>query len=139
MFALVLIFLNLSKSFVMYCDASMMSVGGVLMQNIHVTVYASRQLKVHERSYPTHDLELANVVFVLKCLRHHLFGSKFEVFNDRKSLKYLFYKKKSNMRQMRWLKLMKDCDFCLNYHHGKPNVEVYALSKKSFHMSMLMV
>jgi hypothetical protein len=84
-----------------YCDASKMGLGGVLMQNLQVVAYASRQLKVHEKNYPTHDLELAAVVFVLKIWRHYLYDSKFEVFSDHKSLKYLFDQNKLNMRQRR--------------------------------------
>jgi len=92
-----LIFLNPKESFVVYCDASKMGLGGVLMQNRQVVAYASRQLKVHEKNYPIHDLELAAVVFVLKIWRHYLYGSKFEVFSDNKSLKYLFDQKELNM------------------------------------------
>jgi hypothetical protein len=86
----VLILLNPKESFVVYCDASKMGLGGVLMQNCQVVAYASRQLKVHEKNYPTHDLELAAIVFVLKIWRNYLYGSMFEVFSDDKSLKYLF-------------------------------------------------
>ena len=109
------------------------------MQNGQVVAYASRQLRAHERNYPTHDLELATVVFVLKIWRHYLFGSRFEVISDHKSLKYLFDQKELNMRHRRWLELLKDYDFDLSYHHGKVNVVVDALSRKSLHMSMLMV
>src|ERR1043165_9153975 len=135
----ILILPNPTKSFVVYCDASLMGLGGVLMQDKQVVAYASRQLKVHERNYPTHDLELATVVFVLKLWRHYLYGSRFEVFSDHKSLKYLFDQKELNMRQRRWLEFLKDYDFGLNYHPGKANVVADALSKKSLHMSMLMV
>jgi len=96
--ALVLILPNLKESFVVYCDASKMGLGGVLMQNRQVVAYASKQLKVHEKNYPTHDLELAAIVYVLKIWRHYLYGSKFEVFSDHKSLKYLFDQKELNMR-----------------------------------------
>ena len=109
------------------------------MQNGQVVAYASRQLKTHERNYPTHDLELAAVVFALKMWRHYLFGSKFEVFSDHKSLKYLFSQKELSMRQRRWLAFLKDYDFVLSYHPGKANVVVDALSRKSLHMSSLMV
>ena len=109
------------------------------MQNRQVVAYASRQLKVHERNYPTHDLELAAVVFVLKLWRHYLFGSRFDVFSDHKSLKYLFDQKELNKRQRRWLEFLKDYDFGLNYHPGKANVVADALSRKSLHMSMLMM
>lgn len=136
---MVLILPSLSESFVVYCDASKMGLDGVLIQNGQVIAHASRQLKVHERNFPTHDLKLAFVVFVLKIWRHYLFGSRFEVFNDHKSLKYLFDQKELNMRQGRWLELLKDYDFELSYHPGKANVVVDALTKKSLHMSMLIV
>ena len=83
----------------------------MLMQNRQVVAYVSRQLKVHEKNYPTHDLELAAVVFVLKIWRHYLYGSRFEVFSDHKSLKYLFDQKELNMRQRWWLEFLKDYDF----------------------------
>ena len=92
------------------------------MQNGQVVAYASKQLKTRDRNYPTHDLELAVVVFALKMWRHYLFGSKFEVFSDHKSLKYLFTQKELNICQRRWLKLLKDYDFELSYHLGKANV-----------------
>ena len=135
----VLVLPDPNKPFVVYCDASKMGLGGVLMQDGRVVSYASRQLKVHERNYPTHDLELAAVVFVLKIWRHYLFGSHFEVFSDHKSLKYLFSQKELNMRQRRWLEFLKDYDFELNYHPGKANVVADALSRKSLHVSTLMI
>ncbi|KAI5436408.1 hypothetical protein KIW84_022768 [Lathyrus oleraceus] len=135
----ILILPRSSEPFEVYCDASLLGLGGVLMQNKQVIAYASRQLRVHERNYPTHDLELAAVVFVLKLWRHYLYGSRFEVFSDHKSLKYLFDQKALNMRQRRWLEFLKDYDFGLNYHPGKANVVADALSRKSLHMSMLMV
>ena len=119
---------NPGEHFVVYCDACLMGLGGVLMQNSKVVAYASRQLRTHEKNYPTHDLELAAVVFVLKIWRHYLYGSRFEVFSDHKSLKYLFDQKELNMRQRRWLELLKDYDFSLNYHPGKANMVVDALS-----------
>lgn len=79
------------------------------------------------------------MVFVLKIWRHYLFGSKFEVFSDHKSLKYLFDQKKLNMRHRRWLEFPNDYDFGLRCHSGKANVVADVLSKKSLHMSMLMV
>jgi hypothetical protein len=115
-----------------------MALGGVHMKNGQVVAYASRQLKVHEKNYPTHDLELAAVVFTLKIWRHYLFGSRFEVFSDHKSLKYFFDQKELNMRQRRWLEFLKDYDFELSYHPGKANVVADALSRKSLHMSTLM-
>ena len=98
---------------VIYSDASHQGLGYVLMQHGKVVAYASRQLKVHEKNYPTHDLELAAVVFALKIWRHYLYGEKFELFSDHKSLKYLFSQKELNMRQRRWMELIKDYDFTL--------------------------
>ena len=89
---------NLNESFVVYYDASKMGLGGVLMQNRQFVAYASMQLKVHEKNYLAHDLELAAIVYVLKIWRHYLYGSKFEVFTGHKSLKYLFDQKELNMR-----------------------------------------
>ena len=96
---LVLILPKSDEPFVVYCNASKLGLGGVLMQDNKVVAYASRQVRIHERNYPTHDLKLAAVVFVLKIWRHYLYGSRFEMFNDHKSLKYLFDQKKLNMRQ----------------------------------------
>ena len=74
------------KSFIVYCDASYSGLGAVLIQEKKVIAYASRQLKVHERNYPTHDLELAAVVFALKQWRHYLYGVKCKVYTDHRSL-----------------------------------------------------
>ncbi|XP_050896305.1 uncharacterized mitochondrial protein AtMg00860-like [Lathyrus oleraceus] len=97
----VLVIPDPSKSYEVFCDASKKGLGGVLMQNGQVVAYASRQLKPHEENYPTHDLELAAVVFALKVWRHYLYGVHFEKFSDHKSLKYLFDQKELNMRQRR--------------------------------------
>ena len=109
------------------------------MQNRQVVAYASRQLKVHEKNYPTHDLEFAAIVFVLKIWRHYLYGSEFELFSDHKSLMYLFDQKELNMKQRIWLEYLKDFDFQLIYHPGKANVVADALSRKTLHMCALMV
>ena len=135
----VLVLPNPNDNFEVYCDASKQGLGCVLMQDRKAVAYASRQLKPHEGNYPTHDLELAAVVFALKIWRHHLFGARFEVFSDHKSLKYLFDQKELNMRQRRWLEFLKDYDFGLNYHPGKANVVADALSRKSIHTSLMMV
>ncbi|RDX82844.1 Retrovirus-related Pol polyprotein from transposon 17.6, partial [Mucuna pruriens] len=100
---------------------------------------AFRKLKIHERNYPTHDLELAAVVFTLKIWRHYLYGSKFEVFSDYKNLKYLFDQKELNTRQRRWLEFLEDYDFELSYHPGKANVVAEALSRKSLPISSLTI
>ncbi|KAJ9699024.1 hypothetical protein PVL29_007877 [Vitis rotundifolia] len=117
--------------FTIYCDASTVGLGCVLMQQGKVVAYASRQLKQHERNYPTHDLKLAAVVFALKTWRHYLYGEKFEVYSDHKSLKYIFTQKDLNSRQRRWMETLEDYDFALHYHPGKANVVADALSRKS--------
>ncbi|KAL4020645.1 hypothetical protein IC575_019426 [Cucumis melo] len=116
---------------VIYSDASKKGLGCVLMQQGKVVAYASRQLKSHEQNYPTHDLELAAVVFALKIWRHYLYGEKIQIFTDHKSLKYFFTQKELNMRQRRWLELVKDYDCEILYHPGKANVVADALSRKS--------
>ncbi|KAK1628022.1 hypothetical protein QYE76_002337 [Lolium multiflorum] len=123
---------DINKDFQVYCDASRQGLGGVLMQDGKVVCYASRQLKKHERNYPTHDLELASVVHALKVWRHYLMGKHCDVFTDHKSLKYIFTQKELNMRQRRWLELIKDYDMNLQYHPGKANVVADALSRKSY-------
>jgi hypothetical protein len=135
----VLVIPDPSKSYEVFCDASKKGLGGVLMQNGQVVAYASRQLKPHEENYPTHDLELAVVVFVLKVWRHYLYGVHFQMFSDHKSLKYLFDQKELNMRQRRWMEYLKDYDFELKYHPGKANKVADALSRKEIHKAELMM
>jgi len=94
---------------------------------------------VHEKNYPTHDLELVAVVFALKTWRHYLYASQFQVFNDHKSLKYLFDQKELNMRQRKWMEYLKDYNFWLLYHPTKANVVVDAMSRKIVHMSAMMM
>jgi hypothetical protein len=100
------------------------------MQEGHVIAYASRQLRKHELNYPTHDLELAAVVHALKILRHYIMGTKCQDYTDHKSLKYIFTQKDLNLRQRRWLELIKDYDFETHYNPGKANLVVDALSRK---------
>ncbi|GJU30223.1 putative nucleotidyltransferase, ribonuclease H [Tanacetum coccineum] len=114
-----------------YSDASKKGLGCVLMQHGKVIAYASRQLKPYEVNYPTHDLELAAVVFALKIWRHYLYGESCDIFTDHKSLKYIFTQRELNMRQRRWLELLKDYDTNIQYHPGKANVVADALSRKS--------
>ncbi|WMV48389.1 hypothetical protein MTR67_041774 [Solanum verrucosum] len=111
-----------------YCDASRVGLGCVLMQNGKVIAYASRQLKVHEKNYPTHDLELAAVVFALKLWRHYLYGVHVDIFTDHKSLQYVLTQKELNLRQRRWLELLKAYDLSILYHPGKANVVADSLS-----------
>ncbi|KAH0761202.1 hypothetical protein KY290_017275 [Solanum tuberosum] len=96
-----------------------------------VIAYTSRQLKVHEKNYSTHDLELAAIVFALKIWRHYLYGVHVHVFTDHKSLQYVFSQKELNLRHRRWLELLKDYDMSILYHPGKANVVVDALSRLS--------
>ena len=100
------------------------------MQNDKVIAYASRQLKKHELNYPTHDLELAAVVFALRIWRHYLYGVPCRIFTDHKSLQYLFTQKELNMRQRRWIELIKDYECTIEYHPGKANVVADALSRR---------
>jgi hypothetical protein len=101
------------------------------MQEGRVVAYSSRQLKVHEKNYPIHDLELAAVVHALKTWRHYLYGQKCDVYTDHKSPKYIFTQSELNMRQRRWLELIKDYEFEIHYHPGKANIVADALSRKS--------
>jgi len=126
--ALVLILPSRTEGFVVYSDASRKGLGCVLMQHGKVVAYASRQL--HEVNYPVHDLELAAVVFALRVWRHYLYGSQVQIFTDHKSLKYLISQKELNMRQRRWVELIKDYDCIIDYHPGKVNVVADALSRK---------
>ncbi|KAJ0752567.1 putative nucleotidyltransferase, Ribonuclease H [Helianthus annuus] len=119
-----------NDDFVVYCDASKLGLGCVLMQRNKVIAYASRQLKVHEKNYTTHDLELGAVVFALKIWRHYLYGTKCVVFTDHKSLQHIFNQKELNMRQRRWVELLNDYDCEIRYHPGKANVVADALSRK---------
>nr|GEY12302.1 putative reverse transcriptase domain-containing protein [Tanacetum cinerariifolium] len=119
-----------SENFVVYCDASHKGLGAVLMQKEKVIAYASRQLKVHEKNYTTHDLELGAVVFALKMWRHYLYGTKCVVFTNHKSLQHILDQKELNMRQRRWLELLSDYDCEIRYHPGKANVVADALSRK---------
>lgn len=97
----VLIILERGLGYIVHCDVSREGLDCVLMQEGKVVAYGSRQLKTHERNYPTHDLELAAMIFAFKIWRHYLYGEKFEVFSDYKSLKYLFTQKNLNLRQRR--------------------------------------
>ena len=115
----------------MYCDASKAELGCVLMQSRRVVAYGSRRLKNHEQNYPTHDMELAAVVFALKIWLYYLYGEQFEMYSDHKSLKCIFTQWDLNMRQHRWMEFLEDYDFILHYHLGKENVVADALSRKS--------
>jgi hypothetical protein len=134
--ATVLTMPDMEKPFLIYCDASGQGLGYVMMQDGHVVAYASRQLRKHEDKYLTHDLELAAVVHALKIWRHYIIGKRCEVYSNHKSLKCIFTQPDLNLRQRRWLELIKDYDLGINYHPGKANVVANALSRRS-HVNML--
>jgi hypothetical protein len=125
----VLVLPDVHKPFSVYSCYT--GLGCVLMQEGRVVAYSSRQLKVHEKNYPIHDLELATVVHALKTWRHYLYRQKCDVYTYHKSLKYIFTQSELNMRQRRWLELIKDYELEIHYHPGKANIVADALSRKS--------
>jgi hypothetical protein len=129
---------DIKKPFDVYCDASGMGIGGVLMQDGRVIACASQQLRHHEEHYLTHDLELLAVVHAPKVWRHYLLGNLVHIYTDHKSLKYLFTQSDLNMRQRRWLELIKEYELEIHCHPGKANMVVGALSRKH-HCNHLMV
>jgi hypothetical protein len=122
---------DIEKPFEVFCDTLGIGLGCVLMQDGKVIAYASRQLRKHEVNYPTHDLELVAVAHALKIWRHYLLGNVCNIFTDHKSLKYIFTQPELNMRQHRWLELIKDYNLQVHYHPRKANVVANALSQKS--------
>ncbi|GJX41083.1 putative reverse transcriptase domain-containing protein [Tanacetum coccineum] len=123
-------FIEGSENLVVYCDASHKGLGAVLMQKEKVIAYASRQLKVHKKNYTIHDLELGAVVFALKMWRHYLYGTKYVVFTNHKSLQHILDQKDLNMRRRRWLELLSDYYCKIRYHPGKANVVADSLIQK---------
>ncbi|GJR74529.1 putative reverse transcriptase domain-containing protein [Tanacetum coccineum] len=113
------------EDFVVYCDASNQGLGCVLMQRDKVIAYASRQLKIHEKNYTTHDLELGAVVFALKTWRHYLYGTKSVIYTDHKSLQHIFDQKDLNMRQRYGIELFSDYE-CVRF------VLILAAQKEAF-------
>ena len=101
------------------------------MQNDKVITYVSKHLKVYEKNYPTHDLELIVVVFTLKIWHYYLYGVHVDIFTNHKSLQYVFTQKELNLGQRRWLELLKDYDMSILYHAGKANNVVDASSMLS--------
>ncbi|GKA59362.1 putative reverse transcriptase domain-containing protein [Tanacetum coccineum] len=126
----VLALLDGPEDFVVYCDASGLGLGCVLMQRGKVITYVSRQLKIHKKNYTTRDLKLGAVVFALKIWRHYLYGTKSVIYTDYKSLQHIFSQKELNMRQRRWMELFSDYDCEIRYHPSKVNVVADALSRK---------
>ena len=117
------------KEYIIFSDTLLNGLECVLIQEGKVVAYASRQLKSHEKNYPTHDLELASIVFALKIWRHYLYGEKCFIYIDYKSLKYLPSQRQLNLRQCRWMELIKDYDCVIDYHLGKATVVADALSR----------
>jgi hypothetical protein len=113
---------DMEKPFSIYCDTSGQGIGCVLMQDGHVVAYASRQLRKHEEKYLTHNLELVAIVHALNIWRQYIIGKICEVYSYRKSLQYIFIHPDLNLRQKRWLELIKDYDLGINYHLSKANV-----------------
>nr|GEX91363.1 hypothetical protein [Tanacetum cinerariifolium] len=114
-----------SKNFVVYCDASHKGLGTILMQKEKVKAYTSCQLKVHEKNYTTHDLELGAVVFALKMWRHYLYRTKCVVFTDQKSLQHTLDQKDLNMKQQHWALIM--------HESHKLKYSIHLRSDKMYH------
>jgi hypothetical protein len=108
------------------------------MQDGHMIAYASRQLRKYEAHYSTHDLKLVAVVHALKIWRNYLMRKRCELYTDHKSLKYIFTQSNLNLRQRRWLEVIKDYDLGINYHPIKANMVTDALSRRS-HVSQLVM
>ncbi|GJY00066.1 putative reverse transcriptase domain-containing protein [Tanacetum coccineum] len=121
-----------SENFMVYCDASRKGLGIVLMQKEMAIAYASRQLKIHEKNYTTHDLELGAVVFALQMKRYYLYDMKCVVFTDHKILQHILDQKELNIKQYQWLKLLSDYDYEISYHPRKANMVADALSRKEW-------
>jgi hypothetical protein len=122
---------DITKSFDVYYDASGTWLGCVLMQDGCVIAYSSWQLRCQEEQYPTHDLELNTVVLAPRTWRHYILGNVVHIFTEHKSLKYIFIEADLNMRQRRWLELIKDYDLEVHYHPSKVNVFADVLSRKA--------
>ncbi|GJX71480.1 putative reverse transcriptase domain-containing protein [Tanacetum coccineum] len=120
-----------TEDFVVYCDVSGLGLGCVLMQRGKMIASASKQLKIHEKNYTTHDLELCAIVFALKIWRHYLYGTKSVIYTDHKSLPHIFNQKELNMCQRRWIELFNDYDCEIRYHPGKANVVADALTAQN--------
>nr|GEZ95555.1 retrotransposon protein, putative, Ty3-gypsy subclass [Tanacetum cinerariifolium] len=120
-----------NDDFFIYCDASVQGIGAVLMQREKFIAYASQQLKPHEENYTKHDLKLGAVVFALKIWRHYLYGTKYTIFTDHKSLQHVLNQKELNMRQRRWLELITDYDCEIHYHPRKENPKMKQCKKRT--------
>ncbi|KAF8044945.1 hypothetical protein N665_5962s0001 [Sinapis alba] len=131
----ILVLQEADQPYVVYTDASITGLGCVLTQHGKVIAYASRQLKKHEGNYPTHDLEMAAVVYALKIWRSYLYGAKVQFLTDHKSLKYIFTQPELNLRQRRWMEFVADYDLEIAYHPGRANLVADALSRRRTEVS----
>ena len=131
----ILVLPEADQPYVVYTDASITGLVCVLTQHGKVIAYASRQLRKHEGNYPTHDLEMAAVVFALKIWRSYLYGAKVQILTDHKSLKYIFTQLELNLRQRRWMEFVADYDLDIAYHLGKANLVADSLSRRGAEVS----
>ncbi|KAF8045309.1 hypothetical protein N665_5212s0001 [Sinapis alba] len=131
----ILVLPEADQPYMVYTDASITGLGCVLTQHGKVIAYASRQLKKHEGNYPSHDLEMAAVVFALKIWRSYLYGAKVQILTNHKSLKYIFTQPELNLRQRRWMEFVADYDLEIAYHSGKANLVADALSRRRAEVS----
>ena len=121
---------DFEKTFKVIVDACGQGIGGILQQDHHPIAYESRQLRIHEKNYPTHDLELLAVVHALKKWRHYLLSQVFELVTDHKSLKWIFTQPNLNMRQRRWVEFLQEFTFEIKFRPGKENQAADALSRR---------
>ncbi|MCO5551845.1 hypothetical protein L7F22_005349 [Adiantum nelumboides] len=106
---------DFEKTFEVIADACAKGVGGILRHEGHRIAYESRQLRIHEQNYPTHDLELLAVVHALKKWRHYLLSQIFELVTDHKNLKWIFTQPELNMRQRRWVEFLQEFNFKIKF------------------------
>ena len=121
---------DFDKTFEVIVDACGQGIGGILQQDHHPIAYESRQLRIHEKNYPTHDLELLAVIHALKKWRHYLLSQTFELVTDHKSLKWIFTQPDLNMRQRRWVEYLQEFSFEIKFRPGKDNQAADALSRR---------
>ena len=135
----VLKLLDFGKAFKVIVDACAQGIGGILQQEGHPTAYKSRQLRIHEKNYPTHDLELLAVVHALKKWRHYLLGQVFNLVTDHKSLRWIFTQSDLNMRQRRWVEFLQEFTFEIMFRPGRQNQAADALSRRVVSLAISLI